>query len=107
MLRHIRLLILDLDYLVFDCAYLKAHALKQCIAGLDDTISLNVPLPDGVTIEEGFRDHGFRWTQNLEIGLDLLEPLAHSVHQFPPRTLGGYRKFRSGNPVNPNFLKGA
>lgn len=70
MLQHIRLLILDLDYLVFDCASLKAHALKQCIGALDDTILLDAHLPGGVNVEEEFRDHGCQWTRHLEIGLD-------------------------------------
>jgi len=69
-LQHIRLLVLDLDYLVFDCANLKANALKQCIAASDGEISLNAPLPDSVSVQEGFRDHGFRWTRHLEIGLN-------------------------------------
>jgi len=69
-LQNIRLLILDLDYLVFDCALVKAHALKQCITALDDAISMNVHLPEGVSVEEEFRDHGFRWTRHLEMGLD-------------------------------------
>ncbi len=86
MLQHIRLLILDLDYLVFDCANLKAHALKQCIAASDVAISLNVPLPDSVAVEEGFRDHGFRWTRHLEIGLDEEElkslEQAYGIHEI-------------------------
>ena len=70
MLQHIRLLILDLDYLVFECSHLKAHALKQCMAVLDETYPLNAPLPDNVNVEEGFRDYGFRWIRHLETGLD-------------------------------------
>ncbi len=70
MLQHIRLLILDLDYLVFDCSYLKAHALKQCAVALDDTISLDVGLLNRVNAEEEFRDHGFRWIRHLEVGLN-------------------------------------
>jgi len=68
-LQHIRLLIFDLDYLIFDCAHVKAHALKQCIAASEDSISLDLHLLDRVKVEEEFRDHGFRWTQYLEIGL--------------------------------------
>lgn len=86
MLQHIRLLILDLDYLVFDCANLKANALKQCIAASDIVLSLNVPLPDSVTVEEGFRDHGFRWTRHLEIGLNEEELMnleqAYGIHEI-------------------------
>ena len=70
MLRHIRLLVLDLDYLVFDCAALKLQALRQSLISLADTIPQNVRLPDALDAEEGFRDHGFRWMRHLEIGLD-------------------------------------
>lgn len=70
MLHHIRLLILDLDYVVFDCDSVKAHALKQCIAALDDSVLFGAPLPHGVNVEKEFRKHGFRWMQFLEIGLD-------------------------------------
>jgi phosphoglycolate phosphatase-like HAD superfamily hydrolase len=69
-LKYIRLLILDLDYVVFDCAHLKAHALKQCIAALDETYSLKFSLPDKVNVEKEFRDHGFRWTRYLGNELD-------------------------------------
>jgi len=69
-LQHIRLLVLDLDYVVFDCASVKAHALKQCIAALDDSVSFGIDLPKGVNVEDAFRNHGFRWIQSLEIGLD-------------------------------------
>jgi phosphoglycolate phosphatase-like HAD superfamily hydrolase len=67
--QHLRLLILDLDYLVFDCARLKAQALKQSIAALDEAFSLDVELPDGLNVEEAFRSHGFQWIRHFEIGL--------------------------------------
>ena len=70
MFQHIRLLVLDLDYLVFDCAVLKAQALQQGLISLADSIPQNIRLPDAMDAEEGFRDHGFRWTRHLEIGLD-------------------------------------
>jgi phosphoglycolate phosphatase-like HAD superfamily hydrolase len=69
-LRHIRLLILDLDYLVFDCAQLKAQALRQSMISLANMIPQNVPLPGTVEAETGFLEHGSRWIQHLEIGLD-------------------------------------
>jgi len=69
-LRHIRLLILDLDYLVFDCAALKVKALRESLISFADAIPHDVRLPDSVDVEEGFRDHGCRWTQALQIGLD-------------------------------------
>ena len=70
MLRHIRLLILDLDYLVFNCAFLKVQALRQSLIALADLIPASVQLPEAAETEAGFRRHGFRWIQNLEIGLD-------------------------------------
>jgi phosphoglycolate phosphatase-like HAD superfamily hydrolase len=69
-LQHIRLLILDLDYVVFDCTLLKVQALRQSLIALADTIPPSVRLPDGTDAEEGFREHGFRWLRHLEIGLD-------------------------------------
>ena len=76
MLQHIRLLIFDLDYLVFDCALLKEQALRQSLISLADSIPQSVRLPDAADVEEGFRNHGFRWPRFLEIGLDE-ETLGH------------------------------
>ncbi len=81
MLRHIRLLILDLDYLVFDCATLKVQALRQSLISLAEAIPQNVRLPNAVDVEEGFRDHGFRWMRHLEIGLDE-ERAEHLQHAY-------------------------
>jgi phosphoglycolate phosphatase-like HAD superfamily hydrolase len=84
-LQHIRLLILDLDYVVFDCALLKMQALRQSLISLADAIPQSVRLPDSVDVEEGFRDHGFRWIRHLEIGLDEegIEQLqqAYGIHE--------------------------
>jgi phosphoglycolate phosphatase-like HAD superfamily hydrolase len=74
--RHIRLLILDLDYLVFDCATLKVQALRQSLISMADAIPQSVRLPDIADAEEGFREHGFRWIRHLEIGLNE-EALGH------------------------------
>lgn len=85
MLQHIRLLIFDLDYLVFDCALLKVQALRQSLISLADAIPQSVRLPEMVDAEEGFRNHGFRWTRFLEIGLneETLEHLqqAYRIHE--------------------------
>ncbi len=70
MLQQIRLLILDLDYLTFDCSLLKIRALRQSLISFADAIPQSVRLPDAVDVEGGFLLHGFRWTQFLEIGLD-------------------------------------
>jgi phosphoglycolate phosphatase-like HAD superfamily hydrolase len=68
-LGHLRMLVFDLDYLVFDCGLLKAQALRQSLLGFADEIPQNVRLPDAVDAEEGFCEQGRRWTQFLEIGL--------------------------------------
>jgi phosphoglycolate phosphatase-like HAD superfamily hydrolase len=84
-LRHIRLIIFDLDYLVYDCAIIKTQALRQSLISLADEIPENVRLPDGTDSEEGFLTHGFLWTRHLEIGLsqDALEQLqpAYRIHE--------------------------
>jgi phosphoglycolate phosphatase-like HAD superfamily hydrolase len=84
-LQHIRLLIFDLDYLVFDCALLKVQALRQSLISLADSIPQSVRLPDAADVEEGFRNHSFRWTRFLEIGLneETLEHLqqAYRIHE--------------------------
>jgi phosphoglycolate phosphatase-like HAD superfamily hydrolase len=69
-LGHIRLLVLDLDYLVFDCAILKAQALRQSLIEFADAIPQSAHLPDAADAEEGFCGHGRYWTQFLEIGLN-------------------------------------
>ena len=66
MMRHIRLLIFDLDYLVFDCALLKLRALRQGLASLADDLPQSLPLPDAADIEEAYRNHGFQWIRYLE-----------------------------------------
>lgn len=79
MLEHIRLLIFDLDYLIFDCAMLKVRALRQSLISFAEVIPQDVRLPDAVDAEEGYLLHGFRWTQFLEIGL--AEELQSQVQQ--------------------------
>jgi phosphoglycolate phosphatase-like HAD superfamily hydrolase len=69
-LRQIRLLIFDLDYLVYDCALLKVRALRQSLISFADAIPQDIRLPDAADIEEGYRSHGFRWSRFLEIGLN-------------------------------------
>jgi phosphoglycolate phosphatase-like HAD superfamily hydrolase len=69
-LRHIRLLILDLDYVVFDCALVKVQALRQSLISLAEAIPQSARLPDATDVEEAFRGHGFRWPQFVEIGLN-------------------------------------
>ncbi len=81
MLRHIRLLVLDLDYLIFDCSMLKVRALRQSLISFADNIPQSVRLPDHMDVEEGYRIHGFRWLQFLEIGLGE-ERLAELQHAY-------------------------
>ncbi len=69
-MRHIRLLIFDLDYLIFDCAALKVKALRETLIPFADAIPHDVRLPDAMDAEEEFRDHGRHWTQQLLLGLD-------------------------------------
>lgn len=69
-MRQIRLLVCDLDYMVFDCAALKSRALRQSLIPFADQIPQNIRLPDAVDIEEGFLDHGSRWIRSIDVGLD-------------------------------------
>jgi phosphoglycolate phosphatase-like HAD superfamily hydrolase len=69
-LRQIRLLILDLDYLVFDCSALKINALRKSLIRFAEMIPHDVRLPDVADAEEAFRTHGRHWTENLRLGLD-------------------------------------
>jgi len=91
MLQHIRLLIFDLDYLVFDCALLKVQALRQSLISLADAIPQSVRLPDALDAEEGFRSYGYRWTRFLEIGLneETLEHLQQAYRINEDRLIEG------------------
>ena len=70
MLSQLRLLVLDLDYLFYDCAELKVRALRESLLSFADAIPPDVHLPGAADIEEAFRYSGFRWPQALQIGLD-------------------------------------
>lgn len=70
MLNQIRLVVFDLDYLVFDCAEVKMRALRAALVSLEEDIPHSALLPDVLGIEEGFRVHGRRWMSQLDIGLD-------------------------------------
>jgi phosphoglycolate phosphatase-like HAD superfamily hydrolase len=87
--QHIRLLIFDLDYVVFDCALLKVQALRQSLISLADAIPQSVRLPDAMDAEEGFRTHGFRWPRFLEIGLaeETLEHLQQAYRVYEDRLI--------------------
>ena len=85
MLQHIRLIIFDLDYLVYDCAKVKIQALRQSLISMADEIPEDVRLPDAVDAEEGYLAHGLQWIDHVEIGLsqDALEQLqpAYRIHE--------------------------
>lgn len=69
MLQQIRLLVFDLDYLIFDCSVLKTQALQQSLISIADSIPHHVRLPDAADIEAAFREHGHRWLHFLELEL--------------------------------------
>ncbi len=69
MFRQIRLLVFDLDFLVFDCSLLKTRALRQGLIAFADDIPQHVRLPDAIDIEAAFRDHGRRWARFLDLGI--------------------------------------
>ena len=69
MLRQIRLLIFDLDYVILDCAALKIRALRQSLISFSDSLRHDIRLPDLLDIEEAFRNHGSHWIRKLELGL--------------------------------------
>jgi len=89
MFRHIRLLLFDLDYLIFDCSALKIRALRQSLISFAEAIPQDIRLPDAMDAEEGYRDYGFRWTQFLEIGLgeERLSELQHAYRIHEDRLL--------------------
>jgi phosphoglycolate phosphatase-like HAD superfamily hydrolase len=70
LLDKIRLLIFDLDYLVFDCAALKLRALRHCLLEFADQIPTDARLPDSVDIEECCMAAGHKWVSSMPLGLD-------------------------------------
>ena len=70
MLKQLRLLVFDLDYLVFDCAALKGKVLRESLLSCADEIPPDIRLPDAVDAWELHHLHGWRWPRHLEIGLD-------------------------------------
>jgi FMN phosphatase YigB (HAD superfamily) len=87
-LRQIRLLILDLDYVVFDCAGLKMKALRQSLISLADAIPQSARLPDTDDAEDLFRQHGFRWVEYAELGLsEELMPVLERTYRINERRL--------------------
>jgi phosphoglycolate phosphatase-like HAD superfamily hydrolase len=69
-LRQLRLLILDLDHLIFDCSNVKAKALRESLISFADEIPHDVRLPDAGDVEEGYQETGRNWVEVLQIGLD-------------------------------------
>jgi phosphoglycolate phosphatase-like HAD superfamily hydrolase len=89
LLRQIRLLVFDLDYLLFDCSAVKARALQQSLIAFADNIPQDIRLPDAVDIEEAFREHGHRWIRFLDLGLgnELLSDLERGYQVQEDRLL--------------------
>ncbi len=69
MLRRIRLLVFDLDYLVFDCAALRERSLRKSLIPFAEQIPQDLRLPDAKDIEEGYQALGSRWVHYLDLGL--------------------------------------
>jgi phosphoglycolate phosphatase-like HAD superfamily hydrolase len=87
-LSHIKLLILDLDYLIFDSAGLKLNALRQSLVSFADAIPHSAPLPDPDDVEDLFRQHGFRWVESVEFGLgEELMPMVERAYRINERRL--------------------
>ena len=70
MYQRIRLLVFDLDYLVFDCSPIKTQALRQRLISLAEAIPHNASLPDESNVQESFINQGISWIDRLELGLD-------------------------------------
>ncbi len=85
MLRQIRLLVFDLDYLIFDCSLRQLQALRQSLISFSDGMPQHVHLPDAIEIESAFRDHGRLWIRSLdlEMGEESLADLEreYQVHE--------------------------
>jgi phosphoglycolate phosphatase-like HAD superfamily hydrolase len=58
-----------LDHLVYDCAALKARALRESLIPFAESIAHEVNLPDAADAEEGFLLHGSQWIASLSLGL--------------------------------------
>ncbi len=70
MLEKIRLLIFDLDYVIFDCAALKTRVLRHCLLQFADQIPTDARLPDSVDIEDSYLEAGHEWLSSMHLGLD-------------------------------------
>jgi phosphoglycolate phosphatase-like HAD superfamily hydrolase len=70
LLEKIRLLILDLDYLVIDCAALRSKTLRKCLLRFADQIPTDARLPDSIDIEDSYLEGGFEWLSALQLGLN-------------------------------------
>ncbi len=97
MLSQIRLLVFDLDYLIYDCAAIKIRALRDALIEVADDLPHDVRIPDELDAEEGFLDRGYRWTESLDIGLgeDALDLFrsAYRKHEVRLASSGAGRLF--------------
>jgi phosphoglycolate phosphatase-like HAD superfamily hydrolase len=88
-LRHLRFLILDLDYLLFDCRVLKLKALRQSLVAFAEAIPQSARLPDEMDLEEAYLQHGPRWLEFLDLGLgeDVLDSLKDAYRVYEERLI--------------------
>ena len=89
MFRQIKLLVLDLDYVVLDCAALKVRALRDSLMPFAEYLPHDVRLPDSLDIEQLFLEQGSHWIRSLDIGLpdDQLLSLESSFRPHEVRLL--------------------
>jgi phosphoglycolate phosphatase-like HAD superfamily hydrolase len=100
-LRHIRCLILDLDYLVFSASALKLKALRQSLVAFAEAIPQSARLPDEMDLEEAYLQHGLRWLELLDLGLgdDLLASLKEAYRVYESRLIqAGHGEIYPGIP---------
>ncbi len=97
MFQKTQLLIIDLDFLLFDCLLLKERTLRQSLLSVAELIPQSARLPDGIDIEERYLEHGYRWAKYLELGLDKeqMESFAREYGTIEPAVVesGGGRLF--------------
>jgi phosphoglycolate phosphatase-like HAD superfamily hydrolase len=85
--RHVRLLVLDLEHVVFDAIPLKLGAVRRAILPVADDIPHSVCLPDGADLEEAYASRGWRWFEAVQLGLPkerllALEPIVRAEARF-------------------------
>jgi len=77
LLRHIRLIITDLDQALFDSHELRTRAFRQALATASDLVSDSPRVPDAVDLEDAYLIYGHSWPECVDVGLG--EPVAAEV----------------------------